>query len=112
MSTDVSTDTTGNVETGNVDGVPAPAPTARAGRRAQGNSLVFLASAAVLVLEIVAMRLVAPYVGVTLQTSSAVIGTALAAMALGAWAGGRLADRTDPGRLLGPVLVVGGVLKC
>ena len=110
MSTDVSTDTTGNVETGNVDGVPAPAPTARAGRRAQGNSLVFLASAAVLVLEIVAMRLVAPYVGVTLQTSSAVIGTALAAMALGAWAGGRLADRTDPGRLLGPVLVVGGVL--
>ena len=30
--------------------------------------------AAVLVLEVVALRLVGPYVGITLQTSSAVIG--------------------------------------
>lgn len=73
-------------------------------------AVVFLASAATLVLEIVAMRLVAPYVGVTLQTSSAVIGTALAAMALGAWAGGKLADRLAPARLIGPVLVLGGLL--
>ena len=51
-------------------------------------ALVFLASGAVLVLEIVALRLVGPYVGVTLQVSSSVIGIALAAIAYGAWLGG------------------------
>jgi spermidine synthase len=42
---------------------------------------------------------------VTLQTSSAVIGVALAAIAYGAWMGGWLADRIDPRRLLGPALL-------
>src|SRR5215510_11154175 len=68
--------------------------------------LVFLASGAVLVLEIVGLRLVGPYLGVTLQTSSAVIGIALAAIAYGAWTGGWLADRVDPRRLLAPALVL------
>lgn len=72
-------------------------------------ALVFLASGAVLVLEVVGLRLVGPYIGVTLQTSSAVIGVALAAIAYGAWLGGWLADRVDPRRLLAPALVLGGV---
>ncbi len=72
--------------------------------------VVFVASAAVLVLEIVAGRILAPYVGVSLQTFTGIIGTVLAAIALGAWAGGRYADRTVPERLLGPVLLGGGVL--
>jgi spermidine synthase len=72
--------------------------------------LVFFASGAVLVIEIVALRLVAPYVGITLQTSSAVIGVALAAIALGAWTGGRLADQFGPRRLLAPTLVLAGLL--
>ena len=42
-------------------------------------ALVFGASAAVLVVEIVALRLLAPYLGLTLETSTLVIGTALAA---------------------------------
>src|SRR5438034_6809521 len=71
-------------------------------------ALVFFASGAVLVLEIVGLRLVAPYVGVTLQTSSAVIGVALTAISVGAWTGGRLADEVDPRRTLGPVLAVAG----
>jgi len=71
--------------------------------------LVFLASGAVLVLEIVGIRLVGPYVGVTLQTSSAVIGIALAAIAYGAWLGGWLADRQEPRRLLGPALVLAAI---
>lgn len=62
-----------------------------------------------LVLEIVGLRLVGPYVGVTLQTSSAVIGVALAAIAYGAWTGGWVADRIDPRRLLGPVMLAGAV---
>jgi spermidine synthase len=72
-------------------------------------ALVFLASGAVLVLEVVGLRLVGPYVGVTLQTSSAVIGVALAAIAYGAWLGGWLADRWDPRRLLAPALLLAAV---
>ncbi len=63
-----------------------------------------------LVLEITGLRLIAPYVGITLQTNTAVIGFALAAIALGAWAGGRAADRGDPRRLIAPLLVTGGAL--
>jgi spermidine synthase len=62
------------------------------------------------VLEIVGLRLIAPYVGVTLQTSTAIIGFALAAIAVGAWTGGATADRTDPRRLLAPLMVAGGAL--
>jgi spermidine synthase len=73
--------------------------------------IVFVAAAAVLVLETVALRLIAPYVGVTLQTNTAVIGAALLAIAIGAWSGGRAADRTaDPARLLGPLLLAGACL--
>ena len=45
--------------------------------------LVLLTSAAVLVLEILVSRLVAPYVGLTLETYTAAIGVALAAIAAG-----------------------------
>jgi MFS family permease len=73
-------------------------------------SLVFTTSAAVLILEILAGRLVAPYVGDSLETYSGVIGTVLAGIALGTWAGGWAADRVAPRRLVGPLLVVGGAL--
>jgi spermidine synthase/MFS family permease len=72
--------------------------------------IVFLGSAAILVLEILAVRLLAPHLGVTLEVTTGVIGTVLAGIALGTWLGGRLADRVDPRRLLGPILVVGGIL--
>lgn len=73
-------------------------------------ALAFVTSAAVLVIEIVAARLLAPYVGVTLETYTAIIATVLAGIAGGAWLGGRLADRVAPLRALPPVLIVGGVL--
>jgi spermidine synthase len=76
---------------------------------ALATALAFGASGAVLVLEIVALRLVGPYVGVTLQVSSSVIGVALAAIAYGAWIGGRLADRFDPRTLLAPALILGAI---
>jgi spermidine synthase len=72
--------------------------------------LVFFTSAAVLVLEILAGRLLAPYVGVTLETYTGIIGVVLAGIALGTWLGGRTADRIDPRKTLGPLLVVGGAL--
>lgn len=72
--------------------------------------LVFVTSAAVLVMEILAARLLAPYVGVTLETYTGIIGTILAAIAFGTWWGGRLADRRDPRLLIGPILLLGGAL--
>jgi spermidine synthase len=73
-------------------------------------SLVTSTSAAILVLEILAGRLMAPYVGVNLETYTAIIGTILAGIAFGAWAGGVAADRVDPHRLIPLLLVVGGAL--
>ena len=73
-------------------------------------ALVFFASAAVLVLEVLAVRILAPYVGLTLEMYTTVIGVVLAGIATGAWVGGRLADRLAPRRLLGPLLVAGGLL--
>jgi MFS family permease len=75
-----------------------------------GAWLVFFATGSVLVLEILSLRLVAPYLGLTLETSTAVIGFALAAIAVGAWLGGRTADVISPERLLGPTMLVAGVL--
>ncbi len=71
--------------------------------------LVFGASAAVLVVELSALRLLAPYLGLTLETSTLVIGIALGAIAIGSWSGGRAADRIDPRRALGPLLGFAGV---
>lgn len=73
-------------------------------------AVVFTASGGVLVLEVVALRLLAPYVGTDLRTYTTIIGTALAGIALGTWVGGRLADLGDPRRLLGPELVGGAAL--
>ena len=74
-----------------------------------GEFVVFLSSASVLVIEIVAGRMLAPYVGVTLETFTGIIGVILAGIALGAWLGGRLADSRDPTGVIGPALAVGGV---
>lgn len=100
MTTSISNETTADPQ------APAPAalPEALAG------ALVFFASGAVLVLEILAGRMLAPYVGVTLETYTAIIGVVLAGIAFGTWAGGRVADWVPPRLTLGPVLVVGGLL--
>lgn len=77
---------------------------------AGATALVFACSAAVLVIEILAGRLLAPYVGVSLETYTGIIGTVLAGIAVGTAAGGRLADRVDPRVMLGPTVAAGGVL--
>jgi spermidine synthase len=101
--------------TGPAGAEAAAADAGRAGGTALPNgfaaTIVFVAAAAVLVLETLALRMIAPYVGVTLQTNTAVIGAALMAIAVGAWAGGRAADRvTDAGRLIGPLMLAGACL--
>jgi spermidine synthase len=86
-----------------------PSPTPGLGARTAA-TLVVASSAAVLVVEITALRLLAPYLGLTLETSTLVIGIALAAIALGSWAGGRMSDRTDPRKLLGSALAGSGAV--
>ena len=72
-------------------------------------SITFLATGGVLVLEIAAGRLLAPYVGVSLATYTGIIGVILAGIATGAWVGGRIADLRPPAPLVGPTLVLGGL---
>lgn len=73
-------------------------------------ALVFAAAGAVLMLEILAVRLLAPYVGLTLETTTSIIGAALGGIAVGAAVGGYFADRTDTRRLIVGLLIGGGVL--
>jgi len=54
---------------------------------------LFLSSAGGLVIEIVAGRLIAPYVGMSLYTWTAIIAVVLAGLSAGHWIGGRLAGR-------------------
>jgi len=53
---------------------------------------LFLSAAASLVVEIVGGRIVAPYVGMSLHSWTAVITVVLAGLALGHWIGGRWSD--------------------
>lgn len=71
--------------------------------------LVFFTSASVLIIEILAARLLAPYLGVSLEVFTGIIGVILAGISVGAWLGGRAADQGDPHRLLGPLMVAGGL---
>ena len=73
-------------------------------------ALVFISSGAILVLEILGIRLLAPYVGLTIETTTVIIGTVLAGIAAGAAVGGRAADELDPRRLLAGLLAAGGAL--
>jgi spermidine synthase len=57
------------------------------------NAVVFVSSACIMVLELVAGRITAPQIGVSLYTWTSIIGVVLAGISLGNYLGGRLADR-------------------
>lgn len=71
--------------------------------------VVFVSSCAVLVLELVASRVLAPFIGSTLHTWTSIIGVVLLGISLGAWVGGRLADRPGWPDRLGPVVALGAL---
>jgi spermidine synthase len=62
-------------------------------RRALLPFTVFVTGGCVLVIEVVATRILAPYFGNTIYSVSSVISVVLAALSLGYYIGGRLADR-------------------
>ncbi len=73
--------------------------------------IVFVSNVCMMVLELVAGRIIAPYVGVSLYTWTSVIGVVLAGMSLGNYLGGRLADRWASARLLGGVFLLAGLFS-
>jgi predicted membrane-bound spermidine synthase len=71
--------------------------------------VVFIASFCTLVIELVAGRVLAPYVGVSLYTWTSIIGVVLAGISAGAYAGGWLADRKPAESTLGWLLLASGL---
>lgn len=62
-------------------------------------SVAFAAGFAMMTVELAAGRLSAPWIGVSLYTWTSVIAAVMAGIALGAWLGGRIADRATRVRL-------------
>jgi spermidine synthase len=60
--------------------------------------------------EICASRLLAPYFGASTVVWANVIGLVLAALSVGYWLGGRIADRRPQQHALGGIVVAGGAL--
>ncbi len=71
-------------------------------------AVVFVSNACVMILELVAGRLLAPNIGVSLHTWTGIIGVIFAGMSIGNYVGGRLADRFASRRTLGMLFLFAG----
>jgi len=74
------------------------------------NAIVFVCGAALMTLELVAARMLAPSLGNSIFVWGSVISTVMVALSIGYWAGGQLADRRDPARVLAPLIAAAGLL--
>ena len=72
-------------------------------------STVFVSSFCIMVIELVAGRMLARYLGSSLYTWTAVIGVVLAGITIGNYTGGRLADRFKPKKTLATLFAVSAV---
>jgi spermidine synthase len=70
--------------------------------------ITLVSGALVMVLEMVGARVMAPHLGTSVIVWTSLIGVVLASLALGAWLGGRLADRTVSLRTLAVILAWAG----
>lgn len=71
--------------------------------------IAFIASFCILVIEIVAGRILAPFVGVSLYTWTSIIGIVLAGISIGAYVGGIIADRFPGTKTLAWLLILSGM---
>jgi spermidine synthase/flagellar biosynthesis protein FliQ len=71
--------------------------------------LAFISSACTLIIELVAGRIMAPYIGVSLYTWTTIIGVVLAGISGGNFFGGFVADRFASRRTLGLIFIAGSV---
>ncbi len=85
---------------------PAPADTAPHYHWLTPNLTVFVSSLCIMVVELVAGRLIARYVGNSLYTWTSVIGIVLAGIAVGNYVGGLMADRYRPREALAALFLL------
>ena len=71
--------------------------------------LAFVSSFCTLVIELIAGRIMAPYIGVSLYTWTSIIGIVLAGMSAGNFFGGYVADRFASRRTLGLIFIAGSI---
>lgn len=74
------------------------------------NAIVFVCGAALMALEIVAARVLAPSLGNSIFVWGSVISSVMVALSLGYWLGGHVADRFGASKTLGPVIAGAGLL--
>jgi spermidine synthase/MFS family permease len=72
-------------------------------------TIIFVANAGLLVLQLLAGRYLAPFIGSSIETWTSVIGVFLSGIALGNWIGGKVADRYPSTKTLGILLILGGI---
>lgn len=73
------------------------------------SATVFISSACIMVLELVASRLIARHLGSSLYTWTAVIGVVLAGITIGNYIGGRIADRFQTRKTLATLFAISSV---
>lgn len=86
----------------------APAPRAR-GPVAYYYPTVFVTGAAVMVIELLGARVLAPYYGTSLFVWSSLITVTLVALAVGYWLGGHVADRAPRAQILYTIIALAGL---
>jgi len=78
-------------------------------RRSLFLAVVFVTGGAVLVIEVAATRILAPWFGNTIYTFSSVISVILAALSIGYYAGGKLADKFPSPKVFFSIIAASGL---
>ncbi len=73
------------------------------------NVVVFACGASLMGLEMVAARVLAPFLGNSIYVWGSVISIVMVALSMGYWLGGQLADRFGPSRVLAPAIALAGL---
>lgn len=72
--------------------------------------VVFFNGAVIMTIELVGSRIVAPFFGSSLYVWTAIIGTIMAALSVGYWYGGKLADKSPREDVLAKILTIGAAV--
>lgn len=72
--------------------------------------IVFAVGAAVMILELVGSRILAPYLGTSIFVWTSIIGIILGSLSLGYWQGGKMADKNSNYKTFSLILLLAAVL--
>ena len=75
----------------------------------KANKIAFISSFCVMVIELIAARILAPYIGVSLYTWTSIIGIILTGIALGNYLGGKIADKYASSLVLMAIFFASGL---